>query len=257
MFTGYNLVLPNTGLGSYLQIGEESYNRGGMVVKKVLSSFLDEDGGINAKKLQKSWFPEIKASIFISHAHQDKPKALNLAGWLWSEFRITSFIDSCVWGHADDLLKRIDNKYCLNDDKKTYSYESRNKSTSHVHMILSIALAMMLDKTECLFFLNTPASIAASDVIYGNTTPSPWIYAEIALSYLIRRKPLRDHRAQENQELLKYATALDEALNVNYKLNLSHLTDLSSSDLKSWNTQCTEANATEIKALDILYKFKP
>lgn len=64
-------------------------------------------------------------------------------------------------------------------------------------MMLSKALVTMMDRCECLFFLNTPSSITPADVIgeagTGSTT-SPWIYSEIAMSGLIRRKSMSQHR---------------------------------------------------------------
>ena len=35
-----------------------------------------------------------------------------LAGYLKHTYGIECFIDSCVWGYANDLLKEIDNRYC-------------------------------------------------------------------------------------------------------------------------------------------------
>ena len=67
--------------------------------------------------MQANWFPQIKADIFISHSHKDEDLALALAGWLKVSFGLTAFIDSCVWGYANDLLKMIDYKYCY--QKKT------------------------------------------------------------------------------------------------------------------------------------------
>ena len=62
--------------------------------------------------MQANWFPQIKADIFISHSHKDKGLALALAGWLEETFGLTAFIDSCVWGYANKLLKMIDDEYC-------------------------------------------------------------------------------------------------------------------------------------------------
>jgi len=34
-----------------------------------------------------------------------------LAGWLNSTFGLEVFIDSCVWGSADGLLKKVDENF--------------------------------------------------------------------------------------------------------------------------------------------------
>lgn len=47
--------------------------------------------------MQVSWFPQIKADVFISHSHSDEKLAIIFAGWLYNAFGLTAFIDSCVW----------------------------------------------------------------------------------------------------------------------------------------------------------------
>ena len=51
-------------------------------------------------------------------------------------------------------------------------------------MMLSTALTQMIDKTECLLFLNTPFSISTSEVV--NETESPCIYSELAVTKMLR-----------------------------------------------------------------------
>src|SRR5690606_35011062 len=159
------------------------------------------------------WFPQIDADIFISHSHSDEKMAILLAGWLKETLGVYVFIDSCIWGYSNDLLRQIDNKHCLNPSGETYSYEKRNNSTSHVHMMLSTALNMMIDKTECLFFLNTPNSISTKEVI--SQTESPWIYSEISMSELVRRKKLSEYRPAVTRMFAK-GGAINESLKVKY-----------------------------------------
>src|SRR5574344_1710135 len=156
-------------------------------VETQLEKFIiGKDGELDGSAIQNDWFPQIECDIFISHSHKDEKLAIALAGWLNDRFKLRSFIDSCIWEYADDLLKIIDNEYCYQLQNNTYNYKSRNYSTSHVHMMLNMALMKMIDKTECLFFLNTPNSISLSDI--GTKTLSPWIYSEIGISQIIERK---------------------------------------------------------------------
>lgn len=55
----------------------------------------------------------------------------------------------------NDLLREIDEKYCRHSNGTSFDYDKRNYSTSHVHMMLSIALSRMIDKCESVFFLNS------------------------------------------------------------------------------------------------------
>lgn len=237
MYKGFNLALQDADFIRYEQewhsIGIEMYENYKAIVKTKLSDFaLDSSGKLDGTAMQNNWFPQIETDIFISHSHRDKKLAICLAGWLFQTFKIKSFIDSCVWGYSDDLLKIIDEKYCYNEYLRTYDYEKRNYSTSHVHMMLSTALTMMIDKSECLFFINTPNSLTVSDVI-NNKTSSPWIYSEITISNLIQKKgPIR-------QEILRKSktSSLFENLLVDYNVDLSHMEDMDSKILNRWNSK--------------------
>src|SRR5262245_6098291 len=95
-------------------------------IGEILRKLLKPDGVVDGELMQRAWFPQVEAEVFISHSHQDETKALNFAGYLDKHFGLTSFVDSAVWRYADDLLRAIDNKYCQNDDETMYLYEKRN-----------------------------------------------------------------------------------------------------------------------------------
>lgn len=174
---------------------------------------------------------------------------------LREEFGLTAFIDSAVWGYANDLLKKIDDKYCKNETGATYNYNQRNFSTSHVHMMLSGALTKMMDKAECLIFVNTPKSITTRDAV-KDKTKSPWIYNEITTSLVLRKK-----KPDRHDLLIKHAKfEADEKkqkLDVSYNVDLSHLTPLSTSDLSKWRDQSKgEIKGWRTHPLDQLYLIK-
>jgi hypothetical protein len=165
MYCGFELKLKDSFCNKikqdHFKFGKCLYSSQKVLVKNTLDEFFTKDGYLNAEKMQENWFPSLDADIFISHSHRDEELAISLAGWLNEKLNIKSvFIDSCVWGYANDLLKSIDNEYCKNKFSETYDYEKRNISTSHVHMMLSTALSKMLDNSECCFFLHTPASVS-------------------------------------------------------------------------------------------------
>ena len=149
-------------------------------MSSLLRSFQDSAGRLLASKLTADWFPDVHCQVFISHAHKDSELAVQLAGFLKYHFELDSFIVSTVWGSADELLRIIDNVYCWQEDSGTYNYRLRNRSTSHVHMMLSTALAKMINECGCAIFLNTPSSISSKDYIRGDiVTESPWIYRKL------------------------------------------------------------------------------
>lgn len=243
------LIISNPG---FHEVGRQLRNDDAAAIKRKLESYLRDDGSLDGTEMQKNWFPSIPADVFLSHSHKDLDLTLALAGWLFKTFGLRPFIDSCVWGNADDLLKQIDDKYCLNPSGGTYSYEKRNGSTSHVHIMLSTALAMMIDNAECAWVLNTTNSITPSDAALR--TASPWIFSEIATMQLIRRRPKAAHR----ERLIKLAKGeirewLNEGpLRITYEVPVESFTSIRYEILRKW-----EASRKVTYPLDQLYELAP
>lgn len=169
MYSKFNLLISdyfyNAELNKHLDRGKEIYEKHEGLSKKSLKSFIYDNGHIDGTAMKSNWFQIENVDVFISHSHQDITKVKAFAGWLYDEFHLTAFIDSCAWGYCDDLLKQIDNDNCKKKDGKTYDYELRNYTTSHVHMMLSTALTEMIDNTECVMFYNTPNAVSLVDDI--------------------------------------------------------------------------------------------
>jgi hypothetical protein len=187
----------------------------------------------------------VDSHVFISHSHKDESLAKGLANYLAS-LGVKSFIDSCVWGYSDELLRQIDNVHCLHSSGSGYSYEKRNGSTSHVHMMLATALTKMLDKCECVIFLNTPNSITAGESASDERTYSPWIYYELSMLEVLQiKEPGRWRELQENFSG-KEARASVNNLRISYSVDLKKLPLLSVSHLKACGVlgRAAKASAT-------------
>lgn len=254
MHRGYNLkinVKKDQAFWKYHQEGKELYENNLLEVGKTFTSFLDEDGTIDGTKMQANWFPLYNSDVFISHSHEDKDLAIFLSGWLSKKHGIKSFIDSCLWGYSNSLLKEIDDDYSFTDSTKSfYSYDKVNYSSSHIHMMLSNALAMMIDKSECFIFLNTPKSVVP--FIEMDKTKSPWIYYEIVLSKLIEKKP--PNRPMNLREAFSNFSGDEKNLEIKYNLDLTHLTEL---DFESFFiTWGGLKYSSKNNALDSLYNIK-
>jgi hypothetical protein len=254
MFRAFNLVGHPWGNISR-ELGDVIFNKNKVMVRQSLESFLDGQI-IDGTKLAKHWFPVIKADVFISHSHDDEEDAIKCAGWLKEQFNLDPFIDSCVWGYAEDLLKVIDNKYCRIPDSESYSYEKRNGSTSHVHMMLSGALNAMLDTTECTIFLNTRNSITSSESIAK--TQSPWLSFELGTMRVIRRnRPIRPDRkirnfSNESRDIIKASRAQFE-----YEVPLDELTTINGDVLENWRVAYEKDKSQWDHPLDCLYNLSP
>jgi len=243
----------------YYLIGEKLYSNYDDHIKKSLNSFLSENKFLDGSEIIESWFPQINSHVFISHSHNDNTLAITLAGWLYHNFRINSFIDSCIWGYGNDLIKQLDNAYSwLNQEKGIYEYKKVLDSTGHVHMMLSTALSSMMDKTECLIFLDTPNSVAPFNEI--DKTESPWIYSEIAISQVLRQNiPPRIEIKQLSEERTELFSGdigeIKKALNLNikYDLNNKHLIEIDEEILDLWSGFENLKNPED--ALDKLYEI--
>lgn len=247
MYRGFNLRTKFVDEKFY-NIGHARYMAQKPIFEKGLRNFMNADSSLDGAKILNSWFPQVEAHVFISHSHNDETFAITLAGWLWDCFKINSFIDSCIWGYANDLLKQIDNAHCVRPDGY-YDYDKRNYSTSHVHMMLSTSLSMMIDKTECLFFLNTPSSIKPVDGI--DKTESPWIYNELAISQLIRKQTPKRIETILLEESRYFAKG--GKLEIKLPADLSHLTEISHKELLKWIAPGKKSNPED--ALDELYSI--
>ncbi|MCW3791478.1 hypothetical protein OM416_07795 [Paenibacillus sp. LS1] len=223
------------------------------------------DQSIDGSSIQDDWFPQVDVDIFLSHSHTDEKLALSLAGWLSIEFNLKVFVDSCVWGYADVLLREIDNNFCKIKDSSSYSYEERNKSTAHVHMMLSTAITQLMDKTECIVFLNTSNSITTDEAM--KKTKSPWIFYELMMMKLIRKKTIKEHRHHVLLEYAELKKSAEASMKINYRISLDHLIPLSDKDLFSWKKTYSQNElyypypmSNGIKrvpfALDSLYEIK-
>lgn len=251
MYKSYNLKISDFNFNDYVLFGRQFLSEDKKAVEESIKKFKNADGSLNASKIIADWFPEIEADVFLSHSHQDSNLVLGLAGWLKKRFGLRSFIDSAVWGYADYLLKLIDDQYCYQASTQTYNYEMRNRSTSHVYMMLSAALGKMINNCECVIFVNTPNSLSIQEHISdsGKTT-SPWIYSEISMTSLVQKRTPIEHR----RHILKSEALEDyrERMTIEYDINLSHLTDLSYADLLKWSDKSYVQGA---EALDTLYSL--
>lgn len=258
MYRGFNLEIKDKIDGDdYLDTGKSIEKDLEDNFKERIEDFVGYNDIINGNEVIKEWFPVIESDVFLSHSHIDKEKALYLAGYLKNNFGLKTFIDSSVWGYSDVLLKLLDDKFCLNENNNTYSYISRNYSTSHVHLMLKSALDKMIDKCEAIFFLNTPNSVSIDNSV-EQKTKSPWIFSEIATTQIIRKNtPKRlkkETRLFSTESKLEMNENTKNRLQVEYELELNHLTRLDLYDLKLWKN---EFKYSYKNALDVLYSKHP
>lgn len=192
---------------------------------------------INGDFIEKVWFPEVKPDIFISHSHIDEEIALKMKFLLEKKFHLNVFVDSVVWGNANDLLWEFDNIYCQNSENHTYSYEKRNNTTAIIHLMLADALMKIMDQSSYIFFLNTLNSTL--DEGYGSEeqVTSPWIYHELVMTKYL----------QDEQRVRPIHEGRD--LRVSRTVDLSHLYKMDFASFQDWVKRCTFEHYDKEKAL--------
>lgn len=159
--------------------------------KRTIRPFVMPSSGIvNGDTIKDTYFPSTcldgrNYDVFISHSHIDEPSAYLLAAWLHYHCGLSVFVDSMAWGSADELLREIDNKYCIKDHKKNYDYVKRNFTTSHVHAILSMALLETIKNSRYCIFIESKESICMKSGLRRKTL-SPWLYEEITYMKLFQ-----------------------------------------------------------------------
>ena len=248
MYKGYHFSMANELLPHYFLRAEE-YKRIGRAQKEVAQKVIQEKilSGkwvIAGDKTESEWFPQLKKHVFISHSHKDEDAALLVAGLLKDRLGIDAFVDSAAWGCYRGLAK------CLYEvAKRGYpnitsqqDTQLRMSATEHAHCMLSKSLIQMMDRCECLMFLDTPASVGLHNInIAGSSTFSPWIYTEIEASRVLRRYMYPRSMLKAANESLR-SFAMDEAprVQVVYPLNLEHLEKLAPRMVAQWVADAEE-----------------
>lgn len=213
----------------FYNIGKKDVDKHDSYAQERLENYITEDI-LDGTAIQDNWFPQIHCDIFISHSHEDRDLATALAGWLWEKFELKAFVDSSIWGYANDLIDIL-----LEETDDNYPHNERNNSdlkyiTSHVHNMLNVALMNMIEKSKCLFFLNTPNFTILDGI--KTYTLSPWIYTELEISKILSQHPMQISDSR-----------------IAHELDLSHLTEIDYSDLNEWE----ESNTQGDDALYTLY----
>ena len=117
-------------------------------------------------------------------------------------------------------------------------------------MMLSTALNKMIDRTECMFFLNTSNSINDN-----NQTYSPWLYSELATFSIVEKKDPRNTLEMINKMIFESKQSVEQRnFNIKYEADLSNLRAIDWLDLLSW--QQRNKNRTKgSETLDLLYYY--
>ena len=99
-------------------------------------------------------------------------------------------------------------------------------------MMLSNSLNKMINKSECIIFLESENSLDVKEII-ENGTSSPWIYSELIATKLIQIKPPKRFSKEEKRAVFENSIELPESFKPMYRGEVSHLEKLTVHCLKS------------------------
>lgn len=196
---------------------------------------------LSAEAIQKHLFPQSgQQEIFLSHSHKDEDKVIDLAISL-EKRGFNVFVDSCIWSNVFELLRAVDEEYCLLSNKESFDYYKRNISTANIYMILNTALHNMIDQCEIVFFLSTPQSSDLKSYIDQQVISSPWIFSELSFATKVQRKSIFQTAhtfdsviAEDTSEPSKQQKEFKMA----FKLPKADY-NISIQDFEEWLNQCT------------------
>jgi hypothetical protein len=250
MYRGFKLNFDDTQLFSadHIGFGTSIYKGYSENFAKKICEIVNTGKSIDGSGIQKAWFPNVKADIFISHSHKDTQLALQLAGWLKDSLNVNSFVDSVVWQNGDELIKHLSGKM-YGKEINLLTSAQRDIVSGHTHMMLASAITSMMDNCESTFFLNTPSSLSFAEGI--TTTKSPWLYYEIGQNQFMRKRiPARYQISKEKFFALR--ESIEKAMDVEYKVSFSHFTEIDASTLKSWWRRYQQVGGN---SMDTLYEL--
>jgi hypothetical protein len=188
-------TIQNINYALHYQKGKEIFDKQNKQIAESVAQYEIQKNTLSVKKIEADYFPiPDNIDVFISHSHKDLNFAIAFAGCLKYYLGLNCFIDSCLWNNVDDLMRIVANEYCVmekyeNGIPKTYGYDSINKASSNVHMILSMALTNVINKSEVFCFIGTENSATFKETMTGGMakTFSPWIYLELMISKLLSK----------------------------------------------------------------------
>lgn len=255
----------NYGIYEFSDSDIKSYkNKNKDIVVDIEDYLMHGDNKLSASEIERSIFPRFDVDVFISHSHADEKEVINLALNLES-MGLKAFVDSCCWGYAGELQRKIDDEFSKSNNKNYhYEYTKVLHTSANINNILTSALHGMIDKAELFLFLGTENSTIISEEFSGRKQlKSPWISSELMFAERVR--PSLRKRIKYSGE----AVALDSAYarmnesveirkSVSFIYEMPEMKKMSWFSFKKWINEFNKRSnsvARGLEHLDNLYRL--
>jgi hypothetical protein len=181
---------------------------------------------VDLSEVINDWFPSGEYDIFLSHSHKDEKLAIAISFYLKKTFDLNCFVDSCVWGYAETLLKELDERYSNSND-----YDCRNGTTAHVHLMLNSALMEVMQSSTAFIFLQTGNSLETERKGVKNWTYSSWIYSELNMSRVMSNilYPKKEKKLPNSPHVILESAKLPMGYS---NVTTNHLKDITLGDIQ-------------------------
>jgi hypothetical protein len=80
MYRGFDLDLEKTDLSDFVAGGRAQFDKYKQLAEADLDRYISVDGVVDGGTLEKDWFPNITADVFISHSHDNLDMAIGFGG---------------------------------------------------------------------------------------------------------------------------------------------------------------------------------
>lgn len=162
-----------------------------------LADYLRSGGEFDGNKVEDKFFPtDMRFDVFISHFHRDEQLARKLAAYLQQTFGLEVFLDFQYWGCYKSLLAEIDRNWNYDENYAEHGFKKGELlnhpkctfSASVMHMMLGVALARMIQSTECVIFVhseNEKLTDSYKNELDEIELGSPWVYHELWMTKLL------------------------------------------------------------------------
>ena len=253
MYEAFNVELKEKWATDKIDVLKAHYDVEKKSYSEELKKLIDSSTTISADEIKKLLLPEQSFDVFISHSHADLDLALGLKFILKSKFNLNAFVDELYWGNIDTLQDELNKRHLHKENgMNLYDHNQTMQVAAHANMILASALTGMIDKCECVFFLNTENSVqSANDVLKGVNTRSPWIYHEVYTTTVIQRHYDRG----TNKRFAAVNESLKDSLmpTIEYPLDISKMKPINDGIIREWFHKKT--SMPNAHSLDVLYSI--
>lgn len=198
--------------------------------QKLLSCYDLKNGHFDGTKMQRLLFPQSQTSIFLSHSYVDINEAIAVREEIEERSDAKVFVDSLYWESVYDAQDYI---------KSEFGYKT-DSILKHLHIMITTAIAQMIQSSQYFLFLESQNSVSQSNSIDSSSsiyqrfienheersTQSPWIYYELQIAKMLEERGmgvgLENYKIESMQDTMKCFFDINDIIKRMQKIELEN-----------------------------------